>query len=188
MLFKDKCATCHTRHGEGGGEGPDLHDYNSRAWLLAFLKDPYGPRFFGGAKKPPQGRMKPVEGSDEELAALVEFVYGQSGAANLNGELVRRGRELFSGMNCDACHGIDGQEEARGPNLKGRGRKDYVRRVIAHSGHAVLYGERAKMPRFAGKLTPEQIERLAGFVLEMGRGGGNSGKVNRVGGGELRSP
>jgi ubiquinol-cytochrome c reductase cytochrome b subunit len=178
VLFKDRCVTCHTVHGEGGGEGPDFHDYNSRAWLLAFLKDPYGPRFFGGAKKPIQGRMKPVEGSDDELAALAEFVYSQSGAADVQAPLVERGQTLFSDMNCDACHGIDGQEEARGPNLKGRGSRDYVRRVIEHSSHAVLYGERAKMPRFAGKLTPEQIGRLARFVLEMGRGSGG-GDVSR---------
>jgi len=47
----------------------------------------------------------------------------------------------------------------------------------------VLYGERAKMPRFQGKLTHVQIERLASFVLEMGRR-----SAGRVGGGELRSP
>jgi ubiquinol-cytochrome c reductase cytochrome b subunit len=168
-LFKERCVTCHTLHGEGGGEGPDFHDYNSRAWLLSFMKDPYGPRFFGGAKKPLQGRMKPVEGSDDELAALVEFVYSQSGAADVQPALAERGQALFSDMNCDACHGIDGQEEARGPNLRKRGSTDYVRRTIAFSGHELLYGERAKRPRFQGKLTHEQIERLAGFVLEMGR-------------------
>jgi ubiquinol-cytochrome c reductase cytochrome b subunit len=173
-LFKDRCVTCHTLDGDGGGEGPDFHDYNSRAWLLSFMKDPYGPRFFGGAKKPLQGRMKPVEGSDDELAALVEFVYGQSGASDVQAPLVQRGQALFSDMNCDACHGIDGQEEARGPNLLKRGSEDYVRRIIEHSGHPVLYGERAKMPRFQGKLTPVQIERLASFVLELGRTSGQA--------------
>ena len=47
------------------------------------MKDPDGPRFFGGAKKPLQGRMKPVEGTDDELAALMEFVYRQSGAPDV---------------------------------------------------------------------------------------------------------
>lgn len=166
-LFKERCLTCHTTTGEGGAEGPDLQDYNSRAWLLAFMKDPYGPRFFGGAKKPLEGRMKPVEGSDDELQALVEFVYGQSGARDRQAALAERGEKLFSAMNCDACHGLDGQEEARGPNLLRRGSKGYVRRVIESSSHPVLYGERAKMPRFQGKLTPEQIDRLASFVVNL---------------------
>jgi ubiquinol-cytochrome c reductase cytochrome b subunit len=166
-VFKERCLACHTAHGAGGGEGPDLADYNSRAWLLAFMKDPYGARFFGGAKKPMQGRMKPVEGSADELAALVEFVYGQSGAPDVHAGLAERGQSLFSDMNCDACHGIDGQEEARGPNLLHRGSKAYVRRVIENPAHPVLYGERSKMPRFGGKLPPEQIDRLASFVVQL---------------------
>ena len=37
-------------------------------------------------------------------------------------------------------------------------------RIIETASRPELYGERSKMPRFAGKLTKEQIEALAKFV------------------------
>jgi ubiquinol-cytochrome c reductase cytochrome b subunit len=166
VLFKDRCATCHALTGEGGSEGPDFREYNSRAWLTAFLHNPYGPRFFEGAKKPKPGSMKPVEGTTDEVAALVEFVYAQSAAADIDEAMAKHGEALFSDKNCDACHEIDGKTDARGPNLRHRGTMDYVRRIITDSSAPVLYGERAKMPKFAGKLSTEQIERLARFVLK----------------------
>ena len=166
VLFKDRCATCHSLSGEGGGEGPDFRDYNSRAWLTAFLHNPYGPRFFEGAKKPKPGSMKPVEGTTDEVAALVEFVYAQAEPGDVNMAIAKQGEALFSDKNCDACHELDGKTDARGPNLLHRGTLDYIRRTISDASAPVLYGERAKMPKFAGKLTPEQIERLAHFVLE----------------------
>jgi ubiquinol-cytochrome c reductase cytochrome b subunit len=169
-LFDDRCAGCHTRDGEGGGEGPDLLDYNSRRWLTAFLRNPYAPRFFGGAKKADKGRMKPVEATDEEIGALAEFVYAQSGAPDVDLGLARQGRALFEGLNCDACHEAnDPRGEAGGPNLVHRGRPDNIRRVIEHAGAPNLYGERSKMPRFAGKLAPEQIDQLTALVLQQQR-------------------
>lgn len=170
VLFKDKCATCHPMTGEGGSEGPDLRRYNSREWLTAFLHNPYGPRFFEGAKKPKPGSMKPVEGSTDEVAALVEFVYAQSAPGDADSVLAARGQALFSDKNCDACHEMDGRTEARGPNLLHRGTLDYVRRTIEDPSAPALYGERAEMPRFVGKLSAEQIERLAHFVVKQRQG------------------
>jgi ubiquinol-cytochrome c reductase cytochrome b subunit len=165
-LFEDRCAGCHTRDGVGGGEAPDLHDYNSRRWLAAFLRNPYAPRFFGGTKKPQKGRMEPVEATDEEIGALAEYVYSQSGASDVDAGLARQGQALFEGMNCDGCHETgDPGGGGTGPNLFRRGTTDYVRRVIEQAAAPNLYGERSKMPRFAGKLSAEQIEALAGLVL-----------------------
>ena len=77
----------------------------------------------------------------------MEFVYSQSGAADVQAALVERGQTLFSDMNCDACHGIDGQEEARGPNLLSAAARTTCAGSSSTRATPVLYGERAKMPR-----------------------------------------
>jgi hypothetical protein len=38
--------------------------------------------------------------------------------------------------------------------------------VIDHSGRPELYGDRAKMPRFGRKLSPEEIRMLATFIYD----------------------
>ena len=57
-LWEEKCAGCHSLTGTGGEKGPDLHDYNSRAWILEFLTAPDGKLRMGPAKI--EKGMKPV--------------------------------------------------------------------------------------------------------------------------------
>jgi len=162
-IWDDKCAGCHALSGQGGDEGPDLRDYNSRAWILGFLKNPDGPLYMGPAKL--EKGMDPVEGTPEELAALTELVYSQTGAADVNAALVERGKALFSEKDCDSCHELDGTTDGPAPNLGGRGTLAYVKSIIEDAGAPRLYGKKNKMPKFAGKLTPEQIEAMAAFVI-----------------------
>ena len=67
------------------------------------------------------------------------------------------------------CHDFDGVSGNNGPNLKGRGTLPWVTDVIANAGDNRLFGRKNKMPRFAGKLTPEEIGQLARFVLDEAR-------------------
>ena len=76
-----------------------------------------------------------------------------------------RGRDLLSPSDCDTCHDFDGVGENDGPNLKGRGTQKWVAAVIADAGHPLLFGDRNKMPKFRGKLTQEEIDDLAKFVI-----------------------
>jgi ubiquinol-cytochrome c reductase cytochrome b subunit len=172
-LWQEKCAGCHSLDGGGGQKGPDLGDYNSRAWLLSFLKNPDGPLRMGPARleKP----MKPVKASEEDLAALVEFVYAQSGARDVDAARRERGEALFAEKDCDGCHELDGTSHGNGPNLGGRGTAAWVGAVIADPSRPHLYDKRNKMPRFEGKLTPVQIEALARLVRA--GGGGQSGST-----------
>ncbi len=171
-LYKEKCGSCHGTTGQGGDEGPDFSDYNSRDWILGFLKDPQGHLFMGPAKKKPEKAMKPVMGSDEELALLTELVYAQTGASDVKQDLVKKAEELelFSEKDCDSCHYIAEEDKDlgnAGPNLFHRGMVDYVVRLIEAPDHETMYGEKAKMPGFAGKLTPEQIRSLAEYVVAL---------------------
>jgi mono/diheme cytochrome c family protein len=71
----------------------------------------------------------------------------------------------LSPSDCDTCHDFDGDGENDGPNLKGRGTQKWVASVIADAGQPLLFGDRNKMPKFRGKLTPEEIDDLARFVI-----------------------
>jgi ubiquinol-cytochrome c reductase cytochrome b subunit len=165
-IWADRCNGCHSLTGKGGDQGPDLHDYNSRHWILTFLQNPDGPLHMGPAKI--DRGMKPVEGTPEELAALTELVYRETGASDANVALAEKAKkELWSEKDCDSCHDLDGVTENTGPNLKDRGTLKWVEKVIADASHPLLFGKKNKMPAFSDKLTPDEINLLARFVLSL---------------------
>jgi ubiquinol-cytochrome c reductase cytochrome b subunit len=190
-LWNEHCNVCHSFSGLGSSRGagagagaagdaagaddadvrgPDLKDYNSRAWIERFLRDPDGPLHMGPAKL--DKGMRPVEGTDEELRALTEVVYAETGAADVVRALANRGQALIPEKDCDSCHDFDGTSANSGPNLRGRGTLAWITDVIADAGDDRLFGARNKMPRFAGKLSPEQIADLARFILVESRRAG----------------
>ena len=162
-IWDERCAGCHGLAGAGGDKGPDLKNYNSRQWIRGFLADPDGPLYMGPAKI--DRGMKPVGAAPEEMDALVEYIYAETGAADADASKAGRGRDLLSPSDCDTCHDLDGAGENDGPNLKGRGTQKWVAAVIADAGHPLLFGDRNKMPKFRGKLTQEEIDDLAKFVI-----------------------
>lgn len=162
-IWEEHCARCHGLVGAGGDKGPDFKDYDSRAWIRSFLDDPDGPLHMGPAKI--DKGMKAVQGSPEELDAVTEMVYAQTGAPDADAARAARGRDLIPQKDCDACHELDGEGENAGPNLKGRGTLAWVEAVISNAGQGRLFGEKNKMPRFSGKLTPAEIEEMARFVI-----------------------
>jgi ubiquinol-cytochrome c reductase cytochrome b subunit len=162
-LWDQRCAGCHGLSGTGGDKGPDLAGYDSRAWIRGFLTDPEGPLYMGPAKI--DKGMKPVTGTPDQLDALTEMVYAETGAPDAVPARAAAGHALISDKDCDSCHEFDGESDNAGPNLKGRGTFAWVRAVIADAGQPRLFGERNKMPKFAGKLTTTEIDDLARFVL-----------------------
>jgi len=162
-IWDERCAGCHGLAGAGGEKGPDLKGYNSRAWIRGFLANPDGPLHMGPAKI--EKGMRPVEATPEEMDALVEYVYAETGAADADTAKAGRGRDLLSPKDCDTCHDFDGEGENEGPNLKGRGTAKWVAGVIADAGHPLLFTDRNKMPKFRGKLTADEIDEMTKFVL-----------------------
>ncbi|HVZ86273.1 MAG TPA: c-type cytochrome [Polyangia bacterium] len=167
-LWGDRCARCHSLAGTGGEKAPDLKNYDSRAWIRRFLQNPNDPLNMGPAKI--ERGMQPIQGSPEEMAALVELVYAETGAPDADLARAARGRELMPQMDCDTCHEIDGEGENAGPNLKGRGTEAWLEAVIADAGQGRLFGDRSRMPKFAGELTPAEIADLARLVLAQNAG------------------
>jgi ubiquinol-cytochrome c reductase cytochrome b subunit len=164
-LWDERCAGCHSLTGAGGDKGPDFKDYNSRAWIRGFLVNPEGPLYMGPAKL--EKGMRAVEGTPEELDALTEYIYAETGAADADPARVARGKAILSPKDCDTCHDFDGESENDGPNLKGRGTQKWIAAVITDAAHGLLFGERNKMPKFGSKLSPAEIAELASFVYAL---------------------
>lgn len=162
-LWGERCAGCHSLSGRGGDKGPDFKGYDSRAWIRGFLTQPDGRLYMGPAKI--ERGMKPVTGTADEIDALAEMIYAETGAPDAVPARAAAGRALISDKDCDTCHELDGDGENAGPNLKGRGTLAWLQAVIADAGQARLFGDRNKMPKFADKLTPAEIEALARLVL-----------------------
>jgi len=162
-IWAERCAGCHALSGTGGDKAPDLKGYDSRAWIRSFLENPDGPLYMGPAKL--DKGMKAVVGTPEEMDALVEMVYVQTGAPDADAARAARGHDLVPQKDCDSCHDFDAESENTGPNLKGRGTLAWVTEVIKDAGHGRLFGEKNKMPKFETKLTPAEIDDLARFVV-----------------------
>jgi ubiquinol-cytochrome c reductase cytochrome b subunit len=163
-LWAAHCQGCHQgKEREAPEIGPG---YNSRLWIRDFLKNPGGDRFFGRTKI--QG-MDPVELGGEDLDAIVELVYAQTGAQDANHALVDRGRALFDGDGeCSGCHEIDGVGEGEGPNLGGRGSVDWLAAFIANAAEPRFFGESNEMPIFGrDKLSEDDRYALAEYLIWM---------------------
>ncbi len=169
-LFREHCANCHAVGGNGGDEAPDFRGYSSREWLRALIRNPESPRFFGGTKHAVEMEAYPEQKvSNAQLDAVVEYVTSLMGpeAGDFDAALATKGKALFDELDCSTCHDMEPGGTGDGPNLHGHGTRAWVARVISDSSQKDLFGENAKMPKFARKLPKEDIELLAGWIVSL---------------------
>ena len=170
MLYKEHCQGCHALGGVGGDEAPSLEDYSSRAWVGALVRNANDPRFFGNTKM--NEEMDPYPEDDlpkEQFDALVEYLMQLQGDPDvvIDEALAKKGATLWEDeLECNACHEVEAGEEGDGPNLHGHGSQAWVARVIRDSSAGDLFGDYAAMPKFADKLSDEEIDALAAFVVK----------------------
>lgn len=162
-LFRQYCRGCHLGNER---KGPEISPgYNSRAWIQDFLRQPHGPRFFGVTEI---DDMRPQRLRPAEREALVELIYAQTGAADIDAELAERGGFFFERGRCPDCHSLDWTTEGdTGPNLARRGSVEMLVEFVADPGHARWFGEVNEMPAFREKLSPEQRRQLAAYVVSL---------------------
>jgi ubiquinol-cytochrome c reductase cytochrome b subunit len=165
-LWDEHCAVCHSGPAEDR-KGPLITaGYNSRQWLRDFYKDPSGDEFFGVTKIKD---MEPVEVEPGQLDALVELIYAETQADDVDPALVEQGSELFEGdPGCDNCHSLDGNETGDGPNLGGRGTVPWFASLIRDAGQPHLFGgfgDKNEMDRFDDSLSYDQRGTLARYLV-----------------------
>lgn len=164
VLWAQHCESCHEgddRKGPLIGPG-----YNDRAWIRGMLTDPSGDAYFGRTKLAKSEEAMPAaEVTGAELDALVEMVYAETGASDVDAALAARGVELFSDQPCGDCHERTGEASSSGPNLAGRGTVAYLKSFIGDTGQARFFGEKHEMPRMVEELGPDDLQRLAEWVV-----------------------
>lgn len=179
-LFKEHCSTCHEIDGKGGEEAPVLTDFNSRAWLRGAVRRPQSGEYFGNTKNHEDMEAYSAEDlPDEDLDAIIEYMLllrakaqseEQAAAASYDAKLAKRGQSYWEDeADCSGCHEVEKGVDGMGaPVLWGRGSRDWIAQVIRDASQQHLYGEEAEMPKFAGKLSDEDIATLADYVYRRG--------------------
>ena len=140
-VFAQKCAGCHA----AAKKGPALEGYASRAWLKAVIREPHAPAFFGPTHL---DDMDNWAGTDQDLAAVTEFVYAQAGHPDTDNPLATRGARVFAEAGCSSCHGVDGHGTGLAPDLKGYASLAWVGDFLRRPAAEVFYGARNEMDAF----------------------------------------
>lgn len=185
------CKRCHRVGAEGGDTGPDLTFVGFRKspeFLALWLKDP--------SAWQPNTLMPNFHLNDEartQLAAYLgtlkgEAYRGAAGApwdrAELKGDALKRGAEVYRRAGCVTCHGeggkggyannnaVGGKVPAVAKAREGFSRAELVKRIadgVAHPGKADPAGPEPllKMPAWREALRPDEIEAVADYVLSL---------------------
>ena len=164
-LWKSECASCH----EGDDRkapllGPGLA---SRAHFRSLLQDASAPEHFGLCKKiaSSEDAMPKTEATGDDLEALVELIYAETGADDVDAAKVEKGKPLFDDGPCADCHNRTGTDASGGPNLTGYGSRHYWEEVLRDAGSVHLFGKFDDMPAYDDDLEPNQIRALAEYLV-----------------------
>lgn len=192
LLYRQlNCMQCHAIAGIGGELGPPLDGigaYRGKTWLTAHLSDPdrvY--KSFPTILKersnimPHPGLMsREAEQISDYLLTLAEPKEGfsithhrlkkssseisKSWTPNEPSQASRRGRELFFGLGCAACHSLDGSKDRFGPDLAGIGS-----RLSEKDLEEILSGSVASsiMRKQAKGLAKAELDDIQAYLLTL---------------------
>lgn len=164
-IFLNNCATCHGSDARGSRGFPNLAD---RDWQWGGSPEAILTSIVDGR----HGMMPPMAaavGTDDDIRNVALYVLSLSGRP---GDAVRiaKGQGAFM-ANCAACHGADGTGNTAlgAPNLADR--------TWLHGGAledvmlAIRRGREGIMPAHKDRLTAEQIQLVAAYVIKISGGG-----------------
>lgn len=166
-LYEQRCATCHDDASKKR-KGPIIREgHGSRAWLRGFLVAPNDPAYWGKTKlSKTEDAMKAVDIAGSDLDDLVEALYAESGASDVDTAKRDRGRALFENA-CTDCHSLDeGVAGGSGPGLGGLGSRDWYTSFIGNPKAAIHMGaDHSEMPRFAKDLSIVDRDAIAEYLV-----------------------
>jgi ubiquinol-cytochrome c reductase cytochrome b subunit len=164
-LWASECASCH----EGDDRkapvlGPGLA---SRAHIRSLLVDASAPEHYGLVKKivDDENAMPKTEATGADLDALVELIYAETGADDVDAAKVEQGKPLFDDGPCADCHNRTGTDASTGPNLAGYGSRRFYEAVLRDSGSPHLFGKLDDMPAYEDDLEPNQLRAMADYLV-----------------------
>lgn len=175
-LFQANCASCHGLSAQGTAAGPNLHGVGAAA-----VDFQVGTGRMPMAASGPQAEEKPVQFTDEQIAALAAYVAslapgpGIPDASLLTGTGdVANGAELFR-VNCAMCHNVAG---AGGALTEGKFAPDLKGVEPAHIYEAMVTGPQ-NMPVFNDmNITPKDKADIISYLQFIGDGDNAVGVVD----------
>jgi cytochrome c6 len=180
QLFTGKCGSCHTMKDAGtqGVVGPNLDE----AFGYARSQEFDSSTFFEVTLHQMRIPAPPMPDfdepgtkdylSDEELVAIASYVANCAGEGVANGQVGQGcvgggtsqgtdGKSLFAANGCGSCHTLQdaGSTGTIGPNLdESKPARELVIENVTNGAGA--------MPAFGDKLSKEQIEAIADYIVE----------------------
>jgi mono/diheme cytochrome c family protein len=102
----------------------------------------------------------------EDLDAVVEAMYAESGAPDVIASKLERGRKVYKSA-CDDCHSRDEDTAGgSGPGLYGLGSRAYFTHFIGNPKSPLHMGDgKSEMPRFDKELTVVERDLVAGYLV-----------------------
>ncbi|HEY6173631.1 MAG TPA: cytochrome b N-terminal domain-containing protein [Kofleriaceae bacterium] len=167
-LFAQRCKSCHdaeSKDRKGPVIGPG---HGSRAWLKAFIKEPGSDEYWGRTKlAKTDAAMKSFQQMPAaDLDGVVELIYGESGAGDIDASSRAHGLEVFE-TACSDCHAREeGMPGSSAPGLFGLGTRAYYRSFLGNPKSALHMGrDKSQMPRFDRELALTDIDALAEYLV-----------------------
>lgn len=166
-LYAQRCASCHD-DGSKDRKGPIIGPgHGNRAWIKGFLLAPSGDSYWGRTKlAKTEEAMKPVEMGTTEIDELVEALYAEGGATDVDQAKRERGKNIF-GNACTDCHSLEeGMGGGSGPGLAGMKSRAWYTSFISNPKSAVHMGaDKSEMPRFDTDLSLVDRDRIAEYLV-----------------------
>jgi ubiquinol-cytochrome c reductase cytochrome b subunit len=167
-LFATRCKNCHDLEGMER-KGPAIAPgHGSRDWIRAFVKNPNGQLFWGLTKlaKTDAAMKSFSQMPAADLDGIVELIYSESGATDIDTERRKHGLDVFE-IACSDCHNReDGMPGSSAPGLAGVGTRAYYRSFISNPKSAFHMGkDKSQMPRFDKELSLTDLDALAEYLV-----------------------
>ncbi|HEY4241093.1 MAG TPA: cytochrome b N-terminal domain-containing protein [Kofleriaceae bacterium] len=166
-IYAQKCAGCHDATSKDR-KGPIIAaGHGNRAWLEGMIRTPGGDAYWGHTQlSHREESMQPTDLPPEDLAALVESLYAESDASDVEPNLRERGAKVFSSA-CDSCHSRDEDTQPNSsPVLYGLGSRAYYGSFIGNPKSPLHMGkDKSEMPRFDAELSVEDRDALAQYLV-----------------------
>lgn len=167
-LYATRCKNCHdadSMERKGPVIGPG---HGGREWIRAFLKSPSGEPFWGLTKlaKADAAMKSFSQMPPGDLDGIVELIYSESGATDVDADRRKHGVEVFE-IACSDCHAReDGMPGSSAPGLAGVGTRAYYRSFISNPKSALHMGkDKSQMPRFDKELSLADLDALAEYLV-----------------------
>jgi ubiquinol-cytochrome c reductase cytochrome b subunit len=165
-IYAQKCSGCHDADSKDR-KGPVIAPgHGNRAWIAGFLKAPNSDPYWGRTKhSKTEQAMAPVNTEPEKLDALVELIYAQSGAPDVDAAKRDRGKLLFEEA-CTDCHSLAEGVSGSGPNLAGWGSRAHLHSFLSNPKSGIHMGiDASEMPRFDAELTIHERDAVAEYLV-----------------------